>query len=200
MVPLRYAQAMSAALNRTPVPWTEEEYLDREENAAERHDFIDGQIYLMAGSSYEHSVLCANMIRALGNACGEGCTVHTSDMRVRTASGRFYYTDVSMVCGRPELLPPAKGRRTVTLLNPLLIVEVLSASTEEEDRGDKFDHYRTIPTLQHYVLVAQNRAQVEHFSRAANGDDWLLHVVRAGQKLRLPCGEFAIDPLYRGML
>jgi Uma2 family endonuclease len=125
--------------------------------------------------------------------------VFTADMRVRTASGRFYYPDVSAVCGKPEVLPPQKPRRTATLLNPTIIVEVLSPSTEEDDRGEKFRHYRTIPTLREYILVAQDKIEVEHHARQVDGS-WVFRELRAGQSVRLTEGEIQIDPLYRWVL
>lgn len=131
---------MSAVQKRTPVLWTEEEYLDREETAAEKHEFIDGQIYLMAGTSYEHAVLCSAVNAALGPLCARhGCQVLTGDMRVRTAAGRFYYPDVSVVCGKPDLLPAARPRRTATLQNPSAIVEVLCA---QGPRAVALRHFR----------------------------------------------------------
>ena len=180
----------------TKARYTVSEYLELEGRSAEKHEFFDGEIFAMAGASYEHNVLVANLTRLLGNAVGERCQVLAADQRLYIpATGLYTYADASLLCERPDLTnetPPS-------LKNPDALFEVLSPSTESYDRGKKFENYRTIPSLMHYVLVAQDQVLVEHFVRQPGGR-WLLEEVRAGQSLSLPCGSMPIDPLYRRVL
>lgn len=190
---------MSQVAHRTPVPWTEEEYLDREERSDDKHELIDGQIYAMAGSSPEHSALTASIIALLHSLARRGgCQVHTSDMRIRTPSGRFTYPDASVVCGPPQFLPPAKGRRTATLLNPSLVVEVLSPSTEVYDRGEKFADYRSVPSLNEVLFIDQHQRRVEHHRRVAP-DQWL-QTERSAGHIEVLGGALSLDELYQGIL
>jgi Uma2 family endonuclease len=126
----------------------------------------------MAGGSEPHSLIAANVIRELGSRLrGRGCRVYTGDMRVKVvATGLSTYPDVSVVCGPPELA----GNQRRTLLNPLLIVEVLSSSTEAYDRGDKFAHYQRMDSLREYLLISQDRPRVERYLRQAESDEWVL--------------------------
>lgn len=176
--------------------WTVEEYLELERSASDKHELFAGEIFAMAGASYEHNQIVGNLVTALNLTLGERCRVLPSDMRLHVrATGLYTYADASVVCDRPELTddrPPA-------LLNPLLIFEVLSDTTESYDRGKKFENYRTIPSLMHYVLVAQDRVLVEHYARQPDGT-WNLREVRAGQRLRMPCGDLPVDPFYRHVL
>src|SRR5437763_16821511 len=117
-----------------------EEYLALEEQADTRNEYFDGEIFAMAGATLEHNVICANLIRELGNQLEESPgRVCTSDQRVKIEdTGLYTYPDITVVCGEPRF--EDQGRRTVR--NPTLIVEVLSESTEAYDRGDKFAHYQ----------------------------------------------------------
>lgn len=137
----------------------------------------------MSGGTARHSALAARMIVALGNTSVPGCTVFTSGMRVRVvATGRATYPDVSMVCGPIEYDPEDAARTTMT--NPVLLVEVLSVTTEKGDRGNKWMHYQRIPSLQEYILVSQE-ARVEIFRRTSSGT-WEYFEVREGS-VRLAC-------------
>lgn len=153
---------------------TAAEYLALERAAETKHEFIDGRIVAMAGASERHVLIVGNLGAALGSRVRErGCRTYPTDLRVQiSASGRYVYPDLTVVCGTPEL----EDEQFDTLLNPTLIVEVLSPSTEAYDRGDKFTHYRTLPSLQEYVMVAQDKVQMERYVR--QGDDWLLTVFR----------------------
>jgi len=149
---------------------TAREYLELERRADVRHEFYDGEIFAMAGASRAHSLIVANLVAALlPQAKTRGCELYPNDMRVRVPSTELYtYPDLVLVCGEPEF----EDSEHDTLLNPVLIVEVLSPSTESYDRGEKFAHYRTIPSLVDYLLIDQQRLSVEHYVRHENGH-WL---------------------------
>jgi Uma2 family endonuclease len=179
--------------------WTAAEYLAWERAAPEKHAFYRGEIFAMAGASREHNLLVANIVRLLGNALLERpCETYPSHMRVKVpATGLYTYPDASVVSGEPQFEDTAFD----TLLNPLVLVEVLSESTERYDRGEKFESYRTIPSLRDYVLITQERALVEHFARQPDGS-WLLREHRAGGAVELGsigCA-LAVDELYRKVL
>ncbi len=151
---------------RAPVI-TEEEYLIREPEAEYKSEFRDGEMVAMSGASPAHGRISANLTGELYSLLkGSPCQVFTSDTRVKVQAARFYtYPDVSVVCGEPVYDNPRMG----TLLNPILIVEVLSRSTETYDRGEKFKYYQKLGSLQDYLLVAQDRVCVERFSRQEDG-------------------------------
>lgn len=163
-----------------------------EAGSRDKHEFFEGEIFAMAGASPEHNLIVTDLLYALTGALRGKCRVYASDLRLfLSANGMYTYGDASVVCGDPEFTfdnPPS-------LRNPEMIFEVLSDSTESYDRGDKFASYRTIASLCHYVLVAQNQVLVEHYARQPNGK-WLLEELRAGQTLRLPCGSIKVDDLY----
>jgi len=151
--------------------FTAQEYLDWERGQETRNEYFDGEIYAMTGASRKHNLLCGNIAASLhGQLRGKSCEVYTNDMRVKVSeTGMYTYPDIVAVCGKPEFEDAAVD----TLLNPILIIEVLSDSTEPYDRGAKFLHYRTLPSLQDYLLVSQNECRVEHYVR--QGDNrWLL--------------------------
>lgn len=135
-----------------------------------KNEYVAGEVFAMSGGSYEHSLIAANLTSALSQQLKSGpCTVLTSDMRIRVAAAdACFYPDLSVLCGEPIF---HDDRRDV-LTNPVLIAEVLSASTESYDRGGKFAHYRRLPSLRHYLLVAQDRVAVELFTRQPD-DRWL---------------------------
>jgi Uma2 family endonuclease len=136
-----------------------------------RSEYVNGEIFAMAGGSEAHNLICGNVLRELGNRFkGRPCYVYTSDMKVRVESSNLgVYPDVMAVCGERQFWD--QGRDVIT--NPALIVEVLSDSTEAYDRGDKFAHSRTIPSLRAYLLLSQQRVSAELYLRHPNGD-WLL--------------------------
>jgi Uma2 family endonuclease len=166
----------------TPLPharhhYTYEEYLAYERDSDRKHEFEAGEIFAMAGGSPRHSALASRISAALENTRPPGCTAFQSDMRIRVlATGRATYPDVSMVCG-PIDLDAADGSGT-TITNPALLIEVLSPSTEEVDRGSKSRDYQLIPSLQEYVLVSQD-ARVEIFRHLA-AESWEYLDVREG--------------------
>ncbi len=150
---------------------TPEEYLADEENSPIKHEYYDGQIYAMAGGTNAHAILCSNVSAALVvQLLGKPCRAVSSEQRVKVeATGLHVYPDTTVYCENARF----DGTGGTNLLDPTIIIEVLSRSTSAYDRGDKFDHYKRIESLQDYVLIEQTRVHVEHFHRLENGD-WLL--------------------------
>ena len=150
---------------------TPEQYLEAERKAEFKHEYFDGEVFAMSGGTYPHGIIIIKLTTAFSNALnGRSCGVTSSDVRLRVGSGRLYaYPDVAIACGEPQFADDQKD----TLLNPTLIVEVLSISTEAHDRGLKFAQYRTIESLQEYALVSQYEPRVEKFRRQSAGD-WLM--------------------------
>jgi Uma2 family endonuclease len=149
---------------------TPEEYLAIERQAEYKHEYIDGEMIAMPGASREHNVIVANLIIELGPQLKERpCEVYPSDMRVKIpATGSYVYPDVIVVCGEPRL----EDEHLDVLLNPTVVIEVLSDSTESHDRGKKFEYYRTLESVVEYVLVAQDAYRVEKFVRQS-ASHWL---------------------------
>ena len=150
---------------------TPEDYLAVERQAEERSEYLDGEMFAMTGGSLRHNLIVGNLVGELRQQLKKGpCQVYPSDLRVHVpATGLYTYPDIIVVCGEPKL----EDQNFDTLLNPRLIVEVLSPTTEAYDRGKKFEHYRTIDSLAEYVLVAQDEPRVEQFLRQ-DGHRWLL--------------------------
>ena len=163
---------MSISLHK--VKYTYAEYVAFEASSNVKHEFLDGQIYAMAGGIPEHAALATAFSGQLyGQLRGGDCRAYDSDLRVRTPSGLTTYPDVTVICG------PSERDETdpLAVTNPALIVEVLSRSTEEYDAGDKFEHYKTVQSLRQYVLVS-HRERV--WTRGHDGA-WQTAVVREGQ-------------------
>jgi Uma2 family endonuclease len=158
---------------------TVKEYLALERASEERSEFLDGQIYLMAGESLDHGTVCTNISGQFYNQLrGKPCQVFSKDMKVRSGpepksryetKGLYSYPDLVVICGEPQFHDEYRD----VLLNPTAIIEVLSQSTEAFDRGEKWSRYQTwLPSLMHYVLVSQAKPQIEHYRRQPNGE-WL---------------------------
>ncbi len=145
---------------------TEEGYLALERQSATKNEFNRGEMVAMAGAKGPHNKIAFNISVALGRRLGESCSGYTSDMKVRTLNGALYYPDVVVSCGEERYFDSSDD----VLMNPILIVEVLSRSTMAKDRGEKLEAYRTIPSLKAYLLVSQERMEVEVHLR--NGDNW----------------------------
>ena len=143
--------------------FTPEEYLALERQAEFKSEYFAGEVFAMAGASQRHNLIAANVIRLLGNQLLEhNCNVYPSDMRVKIPQVKKYtYPDVVVVCGEEQFEDEDKD----TLLNPSLIVEILSESTEAYDRGKKFEHYQSLESLQEYVLIAQDSYRIERYVR-----------------------------------
>jgi Uma2 family endonuclease len=150
--------------------WTPEEYLAFERVSEIKHEYFNGEIFAMTGSSRNHNRITIKTGTILLNQLGQRrCDVFASDMRVKIKKiGKYTYPDVSVVCGEPEF----EDQEVDTLLNPNVIIEVLSPSIENCDRGKKFQHYRTIESLQEYLLISQDSVSIEHYVR--QGEKWVL--------------------------
>jgi Uma2 family endonuclease len=150
---------------------TPEDYLALERKAQTKSEYYDGQVYALAGASESHALIVTNLVLILGTQLRDRpCRVYSSDLRVKvTAAGLYTYPNVVVVCGAAEF----EDDRRDTLLNPSVLVEILSPSTESYDRGRKFEFYRGLDSLTDYILVAQDHPLVEHFARLPDGT-WLL--------------------------
>lgn len=140
-----------------------DEYLAFDRASDTKHEYLDGRVFAMTGASLRHNRLVVRLVRLLGAATDGGpCEVLASDMRLHVvASGLYTYPDVTIVCGEPEL----EDAQLDTLLNPAVLIEVLSPTTERYDRGLKAEHYRTVESLREYLLVSQDRVHIEHYRR-----------------------------------
>jgi Uma2 family endonuclease len=172
-----------------------EQYLELERTSEVKHEYAAGEVFAMAGGTREHSLIAMNISRELGNLLrGRPCEVHGPDMRIKiTATGRYVYPDASVVCGKALF----EDSQSDNLLNPIVVCEVLSDSTEAYDRGEKFEQYRSIPSFQEYVVISQKKVRVEHFRKQLDGR-WVLTVLGPGDRLALEsigC-EVAMDDIY----
>lgn len=149
---------------------TPEQYLEVERASECRSEYYNGYVYAMSGASLPHFVITGNVTHELRLKLGGRCIVGSTDMKIRVSpQGLYAYPDVIVICGEPKLA----DRRNDILLNPTVIIEVLSPSTEAYDRGFKFHQYQLVESLQEYGLVSQTEARVEIFRRQPNGE-WLL--------------------------
>ncbi len=143
--------------------WTPESYLEFERASETRHEYLDGEVFEMVGGSPRHNLIMVNALASLhAQLANRPCFVYPSDQRVKVRKAKFYtYPDISIVCGEPLY----EGE---TLLNPSVIIEVLSPSTEAYDRGKKFEYYRLLESLQSYVLISQDNPRIEHYMRQSD--------------------------------
>jgi Uma2 family endonuclease len=177
MVTIKTTLEGNAAMSEAARQWVSpEEYLALEDQAETKSEYFAGEIYAMSGGTSEHNLLAGNVARELGNLLFDRpCLVYPSEQRVKVQeTGLYTYPDVVVVWGPPEF----EDDRRTELLNPTVIIEVLSDSTEAYDRGEKFAQYQALPSLREYVLVASNRYRMERFSRSEGSSDWLLSVCR----------------------
>lgn len=150
--------------------YSREEYLALEDTADMRHEFFQGEIFAMSGGTFNHAALSGNVYFALrAKLRGNPCQPMNSDMRIHTPVGLDTYPDISVYCGQPQLIDNHR-----TLLNPVIIIEVLSPSTRNYDQGEKFKLYRSIPTLQEYLLIDSESVEVTHLCKLDSAE-WLLH-------------------------
>jgi Uma2 family endonuclease len=168
-----------------------EDYLDFERKAEFRHEFYKGEIFQMSGASREHNTIVFNLAREIGNQLrGKNCEGYANDMRVHIPiTGLFTYPDVVIVCGEPKFLDDEFD----TLLNPIVLIEVLSPTTAGYDRGKKFWHYQSIESLREYLLVAQDEASVEHLVKQADGRWTVSEYTLPETKIELPSVEISLQ-------
>lgn len=174
--------------------WTVEQYFEMERTSPVRHEYIDGEVYALAGGTRAHSRLTANLIMLLGVALGDGpCQTHSSDMRVQVTPERYVYPDLSVSCAAAD----QGDGGAVFLTAPCLVVEVLSKGTEDYDRGGKFDFYRQVAALRDYLLVETARRLVEVRRRGEDGA-WTTRQYGPGETVELPgLGvRLAVDAIY----
>jgi Uma2 family endonuclease len=178
---------VSTPAHRIHHTWAE--YLALEGSSNVRHEYLDGQIYGMAGGTPEHAALAASVIGLLFPQLRHGgCRAHDADLRVRVlATGLATYPDVTIVFGARERDPEDENAVT----NPTVIIEVLSRSTEEYDRGDKFEHYKRIPSLRQYVLVSHRERTVDVWT--SDKDRWTCASAREGDIANLPSIAARLD-------
>lgn len=174
--------------------YTFAEYLELEEIARVRHEYLDGEIHAMAGGTPEHAAMAAMITTSLGRQFGQSpCRVYSSDLRVRVlATGLATYPDVTVICG-PSQRDPASATHVT---NPKVIVEITSPGTADYDRGEKLDHYKTIPSLEAVVLVDHVAERVELWTR--DGESWRLHTYGAGEVVPLVVvgAQLNVDEIY----
>ncbi|MCA9561605.1 MAG: Uma2 family endonuclease [Myxococcales bacterium] len=172
------------------------EYLALEEASEGRHEFIDGEAYAMAGGTSRHAVVGANVIAALAQALrGRRCFPVAGSQRIRVpATGGAFYADATVVCDRYVHADDDPDGLT----NPTVIVEVLSPSTQDYDRGEKFEHYRLLPSLQHYLLVTATEQSIQH--RQRTGDGWRITYHTDGALHLAALGiDLALDDVYANL-
>ncbi|MBO0863092.1 MAG: Uma2 family endonuclease [Chloracidobacterium sp.] len=168
------------SLPQEQIRYTEDQYLSIERESEERREYLDGQIYTKAGESPQHGDICTNLTREVSAQLkGASCRLWTKDSKVRSGpmpkrrdsiKGLYSYPDAVIVCGKPQFLDEYQD----VVINPRVIIEVLSPSTEAFDSNEKFRRYRTHnPSLTDYLIVAQNQPSIEHFARREEGQ-WVI--------------------------
>jgi Uma2 family endonuclease len=179
--------------------YTYGDYLSTEEGSPVRHEFYDGEIYAMAGGTPDHATLAVKVAAALVAQLAERpCRVMSSDLRIRVLStGLATYPDVTVVCGPLEYDPESR----ITVVNPTLLVEILSDGTEAYDRGEKLEHYRRIPSLRECLLVSHRERLIESWRREPGGG-WTHRAAGPGQAMTIESLSCAlmVDEVYRGLL
>src|ERR1700681_604312 len=177
--------------------YTYADYVALESLSTGKHEFLDGEIYAMAGGSEEHSALAAEIVRVVGNAVGDrACRVHTSDLRIYVeAVGLATFPDGSVICGPMQQHAPSPD---ATAVNPLVLLEVTSDSSEEYDTNGKLDAYKTIPTVREVILVSHRERRITIHRREAGGA-WLMRVAIAGGRISVETlgAELIVDAIYR---
>ena len=175
---------------------TRAEYLAKERAASYRSEYFDGEMFAMAGGSPRHSLIKVNVVGEIRERLKHSpCTAYDSDLRILVArTGLYTYPDASVICGSLEF----EDQHHDTVLNPTLLVEVLSESTEAYDRGKKFSHYRQIPTLREFLLVSQEEPKIERFLRNDDGTWTLTEAAGLDSTLPLPALgiEIALREIY----
>lgn len=170
--------------SQTSSKYTPQEYLALERASQQKNEYFNGEIFAMGGASERHNLIAGNVFASLHTQVkGKPCKVYSSDMRVKiSVTGLYTYPDVIALCGEASF----EDEQQDTLLNPNIIIEVLSKSTEGYDRGEKFAHYRKIESVKEYVLISQDKSRVEDYARQSD-NQWLMsEVSRLQESLHLP--------------
>jgi Uma2 family endonuclease len=170
------------------------EYLALEEESSVRHEYLDGEIYAMAGGSPDHAAIAAALIAAIRGQLPPGCRVFTSDLRVRiSATGLSTYPDAAVVCGRTQ----RASEDALAVLNPVVLIEVTSPSTEEYDRNEKLRHYKHLPSLREVLIASHRMPHLTLHRREETG--WSVHTAERGGVLALQsvAAQLAVDDVYR---
>jgi Uma2 family endonuclease len=174
--------------------YTYAQYLSLEEGSSVRHEYLDGEIYAMAGGTPDHAAIAATVIALLRPQLQSGCRLFTSDLRVRIPStGLSTYPDIAVVCGRTQRAVDDQ----LAVVNPVVLVEVTSDSTEDYDRGEKLRHYQQLPSVREVIFVSQRDAHVTVHRRTDTG--WVVEDARSGQAIDLVClaARLVVDEVYR---
>lgn len=177
--------------------YTYDQYAALEGESSIRHEYLDGEIYAMAGGSPDHAALAAAVIGLLRGRIPPGCRVFTSDLRIRIpASGLSTYPDAAVVCGRTQ----RASDDALAVVNPVVLVEVTSTSTEEYDRGEKFRHYQQLPTVREVLFVSHREPLLTLHRR--EGSVWETSEARSGQTITLSslAADLSVDDIYQGGL
>ncbi len=172
-------------------------FLDWERSQTERHEYYGGEVFAMAGGSPRHNALSAAILGELRTALrGSGCTVLSSDQRISAKeASHFVYADASAVCGELELLAGSPD----VITNPSMLIEVLSPSTAEYDRGIKWDSYQRLASVKDFVLVSQDEQRLEHYRRMPDGA-WSYRLIEGDGALQLSCGTpIMLSSIYEGV-
>jgi Uma2 family endonuclease len=171
---------------------TEEEYLARERASTSKHEYFAGEIFAMTGASEAHNLIASNVTASLHRQLrGRSCRIYPSDMRLKVLeTGLNTYPDLTIVCGSAQFTDPIKRD---TLINPTVIIEILSPSTERYDRGLKFQNYRTIASLYDYLLIAQDTAHIERYTRHESSQWILTEVVGLDSGLSITSLSVTLD-------
>ena len=182
---------MAALPQHIPASMTEVEYLEFERASELRHEYYNGETFAMSGASEEHNLIASSVHFLLyGQLRGRPCKVYQSDMRVKIEATKLYtYPDLIVMCGDTQLVDDEFD----TLLNPVVIIEVLSPSTERYDRGKKFQHYREISSLQEYVLITQDSPRIERYLLQNNGKWEFTDVKGLDAKIELTSIDCVLD-------
>lgn len=161
------------------VRMSEEEYLAFERRSEDKHEFLDGEVYAMSGARRAHVLLESSLNAALHGRLSGRCEIYSANMRVGIPHrSAYFYPDLSVACGKPDF----RDGEFDTLTNPILVVEILSPSTKNYDRGAKFERYRSIESLRHYVIVHPDERFIEHYSLGPDGR-WVLDELRGGEAI-----------------
>lgn len=174
---------------------TAAQYIEWLQDQPIKYQYIDGEVFAMAGGSARHAYLCSQASSALASATrGRSCKAFGSELHLYIpATGNYFFADASVICGPVQLHAGSDAA-----LNPSVVVEVLSPSTEQHDRSGKWHDYQSIPSLQDYLLVEQETARVEHYHRTGDGS-WRYRVYTTGDRIPLTQDlEIAVDELYEG--